>query len=335
MSRLVAALLLALAVPAAGGVVAATPRGVIVAHDGVVELFDREGRRLFSAPGVEQATAIVVGNDKVAVLDAWANRARLVELSDGSGRTIVTGETPVGGVFAGDDLYVLERDARAVTRVDAGGRRAAVEVGADPAFIGQANGRIYVYSRLEGLLQEIEPGRGIVRSAAVGPFAADLAIHRETAYLVLPRDARLVSVDLQKLEVRRSVQAGGAPAAVAVVRAGGALSAPQIAVADPAAKRVWITEGAQSFGAAFGRGFLRGLLGAGVFRGRSEEFPTGVDRVVSANGVTVAFDSATGTLYRVGRRQSVIIGEDLEPQSFAVAGGRIAIWSNNSLRLLD
>ena len=337
MSRVVAAITLvaALAMPASAAVVAATSRGVAVAHDGIVELFDDQGRRVFSVPGVERATAMVTGDRAIAVLDAWTNELRRIDLRDGSGLTLATGETPLGGVFIGEDLYILERDARAVSRVGRDGTRTAVAVGADPAFIAQADGRIYVYSRLEGLLQEINPRGGISRTVSVGAFASDMAVDGTTAYLVFPRQARLVSVDLRRLEVRQSVAAGGAPASVAVVGTAGALSAAKIAVADPAAKRIWITEGSQSFGAAFGRGFLRGLIGAGLFRVQSEEFPTGVDRVLSRDGVTVAFDSATGTLYRVGRRQTAVIGQELELQSFALTANGIAIWSGRSLRLVD
>ena len=337
MSRVVAAItfLVALTMPASAAVVAATSRGVAVAHDRVVELYDDQGRRVFSVPGVERATAIVTGDRAIAVLDAWTNAVRRIDLTDGSSLTLTTGETPVGGVFIGEDLYLLERDARAVARIGPDGTRTAVAVAADPAFIAQAGGRIYVYSRLEGLLQEIDPRGGVSRTVSVGAFASDMAVEGNTAYLVFPREARLVSVDLRRLEVRQSVAAGGAPASVAVVGTAGALSAVKIAVADPAAKRIWITEGSQSFGAAFGRGFLRGLIGAGLFRVQSEEFPNGVDRVLSRNGVTVAFDSATGTLYRVGRRQTTVIGQQLEPQSFAVTDDGIAIWSGRSLRLID
>lgn len=328
-----ATVVLALAMPANAAVVAATSRGVVVAHDGVVELFDRAGRRLFSAPGVEHATAVIAGSGAVAVLDAWANRVRVVDLEDGSGRTYPTGETPVGGVFAGGDWYILERDARTLSRIDAEGRRVTIDVGPDPALIGKANGRIYVYSRVDGLLHEVVPRGGIARTANVGAFAADMAIDGRTAYLVFPREARMVSVDLEEMQVRRSTAAGGAPAAVAVARRANALSATQIAVADPAAKRVWITEGDQSFGAAFGRGFVRGLIGAGLFRVPSQEFPTGVDRVLSGSGVTVAFDSASGTLYRVDGRRISVIAEGLESQSFALIGDQIAIWRHGSLSL--
>ncbi|HUP48327.1 MAG TPA: hypothetical protein VNA04_06015 [Thermoanaerobaculia bacterium] len=331
-ARLAAVLLLAFAAPAAAQVVAGTSRGVLVAHDGIVELFDESARPIWSAPGVDHAAKVIVAGERAAIVDPWANQVRIVALRNGDGTTTHTAETPVDALFLHGDLYLLARDARVLERIGADGARTSVNVAADPAFLRQSSGLLYVYSRLGGLLQEIDPAGTIRRTVAAGPFAAGMEVDGRTAYFVFPREAKLVSIDLEKMEVRRSVAAGGAPTSVAITRRGSAVSAPLLAIADPAAKRLWITEGSQSVGAAFGRGFLRGLLGLGLFRPRSAEFPTGIDRVVAGGGVTLAFDSATGTLYRARGSGAVPLAQGLAPQSFAVAGNRVALWSGDTLR---
>ncbi|HEU4521086.1 MAG TPA: hypothetical protein VFT12_03725, partial [Thermoanaerobaculia bacterium] len=138
------------------------------------------------------------------------------------------------------------------------------------------------------------------------------------------------SIQIDDFSVRMTA-AGDTPVDLAIARGGTALSAPSIAIADPAAKRVWVTEGAQSVGAAFGRGFLRGLLGIGLFRPRSATFPTGVDRIVSAEGITAAYDSSSRTLYRVEGSRSRPIAQDVSVEAFTIAFGRIEIWRAGAL----
>ncbi|HEX2120554.1 MAG TPA: hypothetical protein VHL59_02830, partial [Thermoanaerobaculia bacterium] len=69
-----------LATPAVAQVLAPTSRGIVVAHAGRIQL---DGG--WTADGVEHATDIVVGSDRVAVLDALNNEVVIAELA--SGRT--------------------------------------------------------------------------------------------------------------------------------------------------------------------------------------------------------------------------------------------------------
>lgn len=332
MRALFAFIAMALAMPSLADVVAATSRGVVVAHDGVVDLHSN-GRRVWAAPGVDEPSKIIVSEERVAILDAWANRARVVSLHDGTGTTFATGESPVAGVFAGSDLYLIARDANRVERITNDGLRESVGVAADPAFVGLSASHLYVYSRVEGVLQEIPVGKAVAvsRQASVPPYASDMEIDGRTAYLIYPREAKLVTVNLDRLQITTTAAVGGAPSDIAIARRGTALSAPLIAVADPAAKRVWMTEGAQSVGAAFGRGFLRGFLGLGVSRSRSADFPRGVDRLAAGDGVTLSFDTSSGTLYRMGRPEVSVVAEKLEPQAFAIANGKVVFWRAGTL----
>src|SRR5438105_9110864 len=136
--------------------IAATNRGIVVAHDGVIELFDRTGRNLiWKTDGVPTPQTIAASNERIAVLDPLANEARIVDLATGRGTSVNTGETPIAGIFIGPTLYLLERDARALERIGADGTRASISTGADPAFLHEWNGRLYVYARGEGVVQEI------------------------------------------------------------------------------------------------------------------------------------------------------------------------------------
>jgi hypothetical protein len=337
MRTFIVAALLLVSFRAEAQLVASTSRGIVVAEEGQVTLYDMRGDRIWSASGLKGATAIVAGEDRVALLDAWSNEARIISLVNGHGQTRNTGETPIGGVFVSDDLVVIERDKRSLTHFRSDGTSRSTTVAADPAFIRQSGQFVYVYSRSPGLLQEVDVSGEmprIVRTAPVPSFAADMEVDRRTAYLLLPREAKLAAIDLDDFSIEMTA-AGGAPTDLSLTRRGNAVSAPLIAIADPSAKRLWMTEGAQSVGAAFGRGFLRGLLGLGAGRSRSPEFPTGIDRVVSGEGVTAAYDSASRTLYTVDRSRTKVIAEDIGPQAFAATGDRIAFWDGDALRFAN
>jgi hypothetical protein len=106
-----------------------------------------------------------------------------------------------------------------------------------------------------------------------------------------------------------------------------------LAIADPSAKRVWMIEGAQSFSQAFARGFLRGLLGLGLRANRNSDFPTGVDRVLIVGKTLLAYDTSSGTLYRVAKAKSTAVAQDVGPQSFTLTSEAVWIWDDSVRRL--
>lgn len=324
-------LLLLIAASANAQVVATAGRNIVVAHDGRIELFDGNGRRIWTADGVAQPSRIAAGTDRVAVVDSFANEALVVDLATGRGQRSTTGETPVDARFIGRDLYVLDRDGNRVERI--GGP--SVSVAPDPAFMRVANGRLYVYSRLDGVIQEITPDTlRIARTVHVGPFASDFETDSRTGYLVYPRDAKLRTFSLATLERGPDIAAGVVPVDLAVTARENTLSASRLALADPSAKRVWIVEGSQSVARAVTRGFIRGLLGLGLFAPKSSDFPTGVDRVVSRGSITIAYDSTTRTLYRLKGSKGKIMAREIGPAAFAVRETGVAVWQNGALRLI-
>ena len=323
MKRAVLALALFVAPHVFAQAVATTPRGVLAAHDTIVELAGR-----WSAQGVHDARMIVVGSDRAAIIDPLANEVRLIDLATGRGNTIETGETPIDGVFAGDDLFIITRDGGTIERSD--GRK--LRIGADPAFIRSANGRLYVYQRLNGTVSEIttEPF-AIARRTSVAAFASDFEIDGRSGYLVLPRAGKIATFSLDTMKPAAMIDAGAVPVDIAVGGRGSALNARTLAIADPSGKRVWMIEGTQSATQAIARGFLRGLLGLGLYSNPSSEFPTGIDRVIAAGRAWIAFDSSTGTLYRLSKTRPAVIAIGVAPNAFAVTGDNVVYWKDGRL----
>jgi hypothetical protein len=313
--------------------IASTTRGIVVAHDNVIELFDRAGRNLiWKTGGLPTPQTIATSNERIAVLDSLANEARIVELTTGRATTVHTGETPIAGVFIGTTLYLLERDARALERIGADGTRASVSTGADPAFLREVNGRLYVYARGEGLVQEITTNPfAIRRSVRVTPFASDFEIDSKNAYVVDPQTAKIGIVNLATMQTAGSIDVGAVPVSFAFASTGTSLTARTLAVADPSAKKVWLIEGAQSLTQAFTRGFLRGLIGLGLFGSGASQFPTGVDRVFIRGTRWYAFDSSSGTLYRFNKTSSSVIAKNT--RIFTVTADGVFVWDDAVRRL--
>jgi hypothetical protein len=334
MKRL-ACLLLFFAPSVFGQVVATTDRGVLMARDGTLQLFDRRAENiLWRADSVTNPTRIVASKDHAAVIDSLANEVQIVDLANGRGSTMRTGETPIDGAFIGGQLFLLERDARALERIGADGARASISVAADPAFVGEANGRLYVYSRAEGLIEEISSAPFAVRrTARAAPFASDFEVDDRNAYLAYPRGGKIGVVSLSSMSAGSSIDVGAVPVDMAFVSRSTALTARTIAVADPAAKRVWMIEGSQSFAQAVARGFLRGLLGLGLFGGRESQFPTGVDRLFVRGSRWYAFDSSSGSLYRFTKSRSSLIAKDIAAEAFSVGPGGLYVWDDAVRRL--
>ncbi|HWS73255.1 MAG TPA: hypothetical protein VN605_14165 [Thermoanaerobaculia bacterium] len=326
MKRAALALLLA-AAPAFAQSVANTSRGVVVAHDGIVELPGH-----WRAEGVATPARIVTSSDRIALLDPIANEVRTIELASGRSQLARTGETPIDGLFVDRDLYVVTRDSRALERIRDGAKLA---LPADPAFVREANGRLYVYSRLEGIVSEIAFAPfAIRRSVRVAPFAAAFDVDGRNGYLVVPHEGKIRTFSLTTMQPTGAIDVGAVPVDVARLSSGSALSARTLAIADPSAKKVWLIEGVQSTSQAVARGFIRGLLGLGLYSNRTSQFPTGVDRVFVHGSRWLAYDSASGTLYRFTKSSSAIVAKDVTPSSFAATADGVALWRNGRIELL-
>ena len=307
--------------------VASTPRGILVAHDNVIELIDR-GRTVWKSEGVTTPGAIAVSETRGAVLDTIHDHVAIVELASGRTTFVRTKASPVAAAFAGGELLVVDRDARVVEKVGGG----SVPLSSDPEFISVVGDRAYVYSRVDGALQEIgiEPF-ALRRQINIAPFASAMVCDGRSAYLVYPNEGKVRIVDLAAFKAASELSIGDVPTDIAFAGEPTALTARRLVIADPSAKRVWLVEGRQSPLQSFARGFLRGILGIGLFGGKESQFPTGVDRVVASGARWLAFDSSTGTLYSVTPKASVVIARGLSSHGFALTPSGVAFWRSGTL----
>ena len=301
------------ALPAFAQVLTDTSHGVVVAHDGQIEWASRR------IAGVENATFITADDRRAVVLDALNNQAIVVDLTSGAAQRIRTAETPIAASFANRELYILARDARVLQHV--GGKDISLD--ADPSHLAQSNGRIFVYSRTAGVLREIGGA-----TWKVPPFASDFEVVGGSFYLAYPREGKIRVVRNGRIE---ELNVGAVPTDLAFAGGGTALTARILAVADPSAKRVWLAESTQSMTEAIARGFLRGLLGLGLFGQRASQFPTGVDRVETRGKHWIAYDSSTRTLYHFTRRQSTVVARNIAPGAFALTADGVVWWNGTSV----
>jgi len=169
------------------------------------------------------------------------------------------------------------------------------------------------------------------RSVRVTPFASDFEIDSKNAYVVDPQTAKIGIVNLATMQSAGSIDVGAVPVSFAFASTGTSLTARTLAVADPSAKKVWLIEGAQSLTQAFTRGFLRGLIGLGLFGSGASQFPTGVDRVFVRGARWYAFDSSSGTLYRFNKKSSSAIAKNI--RGFVVTPEGVFVWNDAVRRL--
>src|ERR1700693_5292646 len=102
----------------------------------------------------------------------------------------------------------------------------SVAVAPDPAFLRATNDKLYVYSRLDGVVQEISPSTmRITRTVTLAPFASDFETDGRSGYLVYPQEARLRTFALATMKRSGDIAAGVVPVDLAVSARANALSA--------------------------------------------------------------------------------------------------------------
>ena len=291
---------------------------ILVAHSGKIEAFDPNGeQRRWSVKGVANPSAIVVTADGkgAAVLDGYADRVAIVSVAEGLVRFQNTPTTPVAAAFFGHDLWVVLRDTSRVRRITEIGDQTDVAVALDPAFVAVSDKFVYVYSRAEGLLQEIDPKSAqIRRSVSIGIAGSDLEIKLPQtdeplgakAYVCLPT-GKVAVINLVKMEGNEvRVGAGLTDLAFIPFGAGLAWTDGTAVIADPGKSALYAS--------------------AQVGRSLAISAPTPVDRIsISAAGV-FAHDNASGTLYRVDGRSGTPVATGLTPAAFVATNRGLFTW---------
>ena len=318
--------------------VAVAPCGTIVAHDRVIELIGCP-TVTWNTEGVLHDGPIVLDaerGDRAAVIDSLSSAVKVVDLATGKARTFTTSETPTGGAFIHGQLFVLARDANVVERIAEDGTRAFVATGSD-AQLRVNNGMLYVYSRLEGRLQEIAPEPfAVTRTVDIPPFAADYVVDTLFLYFIYPADAMLRTYAIETLESAGEGTLGAVPMDIELAGDPNLLTARVVAIADPSSRRIWMLEGSQTHAKAVLRNILRRILGVGVYAGQSRDFPVGVDRLLASDKSAVAFDSSSGTLYQiVAKKKSRRLATGVAPRAFAVTDEAAFWWDGHKLQKAD
>jgi DNA-binding beta-propeller fold protein YncE len=290
---------------------------ILVAHDGRIEAFDRTGERRWSAKGVANPSSIAMTSDGkgAAVLDGYNDRVAIVSLDAGLARIHDTPTTPVAAAFFGHDLWVVLRDTSRVQRITESGEQTNVEVALDPAFVAVSDQFVYVYSRADGVIQEIDPKTAqVTRTVQSGIAGSDLEIRLPkpgeppgaTAYLCLP-DGKLAVFNLLVMK-GYEVRAGVAPIDLAFVPfgAGLTLTYDTAVIADPGKPAVYAST----------------QIGPSI----PIRPPTPVDRIAIARAGVFAFDSGSGVLYRLEGRALTEVLSGLTPTSFVVTDDGVLTW---------
>ncbi|MFN2443004.1 MAG: hypothetical protein ABR517_09995 [Thermoanaerobaculia bacterium] len=306
---------------------------VVAAGDSIVHALP--GSIRVSGPGSTSEPALLEGlaypgfgvvsaeSGMAAIFDPIEDRAALVD-SAGMIRFVELRDSPTAAAFLGTSLFVVSRDEGTLTRLRGDGEQINVASSGRPGFLSIAGGAVFTYDPIRGLIERFDPDSlEPAGTLSIDRFASDFETDGRFGYLAVPGTGEVISFSLASLDGKKSLQGGAVPVDVAIEHPSGPLSGATLAIADPSSRRIWRIEGQQSAGAAFGRGFLRGLIGLGLYSPRSSALPAGVDRIESAAGGLLAFDSSSGTLYRITGRQSAQIATGLDSSGYAWDGERV------------
>jgi hypothetical protein len=295
---------------------------------------DRNGLNVWNAPGVAVPRLQASSGQLAAFGDPLENRVVIVTTSNRTSRTFAVPETPAAMLFAGDALYVLSRDGNALTRIS-GTESRSIQTSPDPTHLASNGQRLFVYSAITGTIDEyslgeLETGR---KTGRVPAFGSDFAVDARRGYLVYPRSGKMFTVSLATLQKDEEFDVGAVPVDLDLESDPNLISAGVVAVADPSSKRIWRVERTQSNAEAVGRGFIRGLLGLGLYSPRSAEFPTGVDRVWKSGEKRLAYDSSTGKLYQLTSGKSRLLTTVAWWGASAIAGEFLVLWDEQQQAL--
>jgi hypothetical protein len=304
-------------------VVAARDR-IVIANGGMqkIEIRDRStGQRVWTGAGPADPSLAVAAPDgnRAAVIDGAAGTVDLVDTARPSGLRLRTGGSPTAARFLGETLFVVLRDESRLAAIARDGTLRFAGIGRDSTFLAEHRGDILVYSRAEGTIARFDPATMVKKGEAhVAAYASDLETDGTMGYLVVPSSAAVVAFRLDDFRVTERLSIGAVPIDLAI-------QGNVLAVADPSSKRIWRTEKTQSVASAFGRGFVRGLLGLGLKPPAHSSFPTGIDRIWSDGARAAAYDSSSGTLYDVSG-QPRPIASGIPAGAVAVVNGTVHFW---------
>lgn len=295
---------------------------ILAAHDGRLEAFDRSGgQKRWSVKGLENPSAIVTTSDGkgAAVLAAYDDRVAVVSVADGLARFHDTPTTPIAAAFFKHDLWVVLRDKSVVRRITETGEATDVAVALDPAFVAVSDQFVYVYSRANGELQEIDPKTAqVTRTAQTGIAGSDFDIRLPKpgdppgaiGTICLPT-GKIAVIDLTSLK-SFEVKVGKGTIDLAFVPFGAGLTFTTGAaiIADPGISAIYAST----------------QIGPSI----PLHSPTPVDRIAISAAGAFALDSASGVLYRLEGRAVTPVRSGLTQNEFVVTDDGVFTWDANA-----
>lgn len=160
----------------------------------------------------------------------WAvsSSGLLSQLNPKTSRVLQTIDTNTGpsGIGVGlGAVWVTDRSADTVTRVDPTGLLTPIAVGRNPSGIAVGAGGVWVTDSLDNAVVRIDPStRAVTTTAAVGRSPLGVAVGAGSVWVANSRDGTVTRIDPTTGKAAKTIKVGGSPQAIVV-----------------AADRVWVT----------------------------------------------------------------------------------------------
>jgi len=303
---------------------------VAVANEGRVIVRDAtSGGIRYSIPIDLVPTLGVAGHGQLLLLDAIANRGYILDFTTRRSRLFETGETPVDATSFGEGFLILSRDSSSLTLETLTEKVRSIDVPPQSTLLEVSGSSSFVYSPSSGRLISVDRDLRSIATSVADKGASDLEVAQKFLYLVFPKRGKIDAHERDTLKMREHFSGGAVPVDLQVSGDPNVLGAGTLTIADPSSKRIWREEGSQSEIQAFSRGFMRGLLGLGLYKPKSTEIPTGVDRLIRSGKTIWAYDTSTRTLYRTEGKKIVKVTDDLDHRSIA-PDGKDGVWIANT-----
>ena len=181
--------------------------------------FDTPGRPVRIASLPEGSASIALGGRTLWVAPSFGRLTGLDPATGGpSGRRIDVGHSPTTMAADGRAVWLADRSAEVVTRIDArSGVPHPIQVAGGPADIALGANAVWVSAELDDGIVRIDPATGSVRSTTpVGRRPAGVAVGEEAVWVANSGDGTVSRLDPGTGDVTHTIEVGGSPQDVVV-----------------------------------------------------------------------------------------------------------------------
>src|SRR5262249_36580636 len=126
---------------------------------------------------------------------------------------------PVAVAVGADAVWVTDRDANTVTRVDPTGLLTPIPVGHGPSAIAVGEDAVWVVDSLDDKLVRIDPGtRSVTATIPVGRAPTGVAVGADSVWVANSGDGTVTRVDPRRDKPPRTIRVGASPQGLVVAR---------------------------------------------------------------------------------------------------------------------